>query len=291
MNTSNTLGYDLVYKQKTVVIIGGTGSFGSHMASFLLDKPEIGTIRIFSRDEFKQSEMQKKLDSPKLRYFVGDVRDEKRLQSALYKADIVIHAAAMKQVPVCEYNPQEAVKTNILGTENVISACLDQGVERAIFISTDKAVDPINLYGATKLVAEKVWLNANNVHRTLFSLTRWGNVINSRGSVIPLFKEQAKKGVVTVTHKYMTRFLITLEEAVDFVWYALGTMTGGESFIPEIPSAKVTDIAKCVAPNAKIEFTGVRDGEKLHETLGSHYFSNDKHRLLTLDQLKKMLCQ
>lgn len=290
---TSTLGVDLEYnsKQKTIVLLGGTGSFCTHFTKFLIDRPEIGTIRIFSRDEFKQSEMQKKLNSDKLRFFIGDVRDEKRVQSALYQADIVIHAAAMKQVPACEYNPQEAVKTNIGGTENVISACLDQGVERAIFISTDKAVDPINLYGSTKLVAEKVWLNANNVHRTKFSLTRWGNVISSRGSVIPLFEEQAKTGTVTVTHKDMTRFLISLDEAVEFAWFVLGTMTGGETFIPELPSARVVDIARLVAPRAEIEYIGVREGEKLHETLGARYFSNDKHRLLDMKELKKLLCR
>lgn len=287
--TDSTLGYELVYKPLTVVITGGTGSFGSALAERLIDRPEIGTIRIFSRDEFKQSELQKRLDSPKLRYFVGDVRDEKRLQSAFYKADIVIHAAAMKQVPACEYNPREAIKTNIGGTENVISACIEQGVEKAIFISTDKAVDPINLYGATKLVAEKVWLNANKVGRTMFSFTRWGNVLNSRGSVIPLFKKQAKTGVVTITHKQMTRFLITLDEAVDFVWDCLGTMKGGEIFTPELKSARVVDIATIIAPKAKQEIVGVREGEKLHETLGPKYFSSDKHRLLNLKQLKERL--
>jgi UDP-N-acetylglucosamine 4,6-dehydratase len=290
---SSTLGYDVSFNSepKTVVITGGVGSFGQAFTKFLIGRPEIGTIRIFSRDEFKQSEMQKKFTSSKLRFFIGDVRDENRVQSALSGADIVIHAAAMKQVPACEYNPQEAIKTNITGTENVINACIEQGVGRAVFISTDKAVDPVNLYGATKKVAEKVWINANNLHKTKFSLTRWGNVVGSRGSVIPLFKEQAKTGTVTVTHKDMTRFLITLDEAVEYVWWVLGHMEGGEAFVPDIKSAKVVDIAKFVAPKAKIKFIGIREGEKLHETLGAKYFSNDKHRLMDIKELKDFLCQ
>lgn len=286
---TSTLGYEIVYNPKTVVITGGTGTFGSALAEFLVNQPGIQTVRIFSRDEFKQSEMQKKLKSPKLRYFVGDVRDEPRLQSALYGAHIVIHAAAMKQVPACEYNPREAVKTNIKGTENVISACLDQGVERAIFISTDKAVDPVNLYGCTKLVAEKVWLNANNVHRTKFSITRWGNVLGSRGSVIPLFKEQAKTGTLTITDKDMTRFWITIEQAVEFAWDSLTTMRGGETFIPELRSARVVDLAKAIAPKAKLNFIGIRPGEKVHETLAPGYVSSDKKRLLSFKELCTIL--
>lgn len=288
---TSTLGTELQYNQPllTVVITGGTGSFGRHLAKFMVERPEIGTIRIFSRDELKQSEMQKELSSLKLRYFIGDVRDEKRLQSAFYQADVVIHAAAMKQVGACEYNPKEAVKTNIIGTENVISACLDQGVERAIFISTDKSVDPVNLYGATKLVAEKIWLNANNIGRTKFSFTRWGNVINSRGSVMNVFREQAKTGIVTVTHKHMTRFLISLDEAVRFLWESLGKMRGGEVFIPELKSAWVKDIAKALAPGAKIQYIGKRQGEKIHEKLDRNYTSSSPHRLLSFREVRKIL--
>lgn len=287
----NTLGQKVVYNTKplTVVVTGGVGSFGQALTKYLLEDDSVGTIRIFSRDEFKQSEMQKQFSSPKLRYFIGDVRDATRLSSAFYQADVVIHAAAMKQVPACEYNPQEAIKTNILGTENVINACIEQKVSKALFISTDKAVDPVNLYGATKLVAEKVWLNANNVHKTKFSLTRWGNVLSSRGSVIPLFQEQAKTGTVTVTDERMTRFILTLEDAVQFAWSKVLEMQGGETFIPDLQSAYITDIAKVVAPEAEIKYVGIRQGEKLHESLGTEYFSNDEHRLLSFDKLKERL--
>lgn len=288
---NSTLGVEVSYNTKplTVVITGGVGSFGQALTELLLGDPSVGIIRIFSRDEFKQSEMQKKFTSPKLRYFIGDVRDVTRLSSAFYQADVVIHAAAMKQVPACEYNPQEAIKTNILGTENVINACIEQKVGKALFISTDKAVDPVNLYGATKLVAEKVWLNANNVHKTKFSLTRWGNVLSSRGSVIPLFEEQAKTGTITVTDERMTRFILTLQEAVMFAWSKVKEMGGGEVFIPELQSARIMDIATAIAPDALIEFTGIRQGEKLHESLGDGYVSNDPKRLLSLDKLEERL--
>jgi UDP-N-acetylglucosamine 4,6-dehydratase/5-epimerase len=275
-------------ESNTYVITGGTGSFGKALTGFLLPKATTYTVRVFSRDELKQHEMAKTHVSPKIRYFIGDVRDEDRLNSALSGADVVIHAAAMKQVGACEYNPYEAVKTNIIGTANVISACIKQGVEKAIFISSDKAVDPVNLYGATKLVGEKIWLNSNNKSKTLFSVTRWGNVMGSRGSVIPLFEAQKTFGRVTITDKLMTRFWITLPQACQFLWDKLQLMKGGETFVPDLPSARMIDLAKVIAPRAKIEYIGIQQGEKIHETLGKDYYSNDPKRLLSRKDLKKL---
>lgn len=287
--TTTTFGMTWIYLPLTVVVTGGTGSFGQALIRFLISQSGVGTIRCLSRDEFKQSEMAKEIASPKLRYFIGDVRDKERLQSAFRGADIVIHAAAMKQVPACEYNPKEAVRTNIKGTLNVIEACIDQQVDKALLISSDKAVDPVNLYGATKMVAEKVWLNANNLHQTKFAFSRWGNVVGSRGSVIPLFRQQAKQGKLTLTHKDMTRFWITLDEAVEFAWQSVQIMKGGEVYIPNLRSSKVLDIAKSIAPKAKIEYVGIRQGEKLHETLGEGYKSNDPKRLMSLKEVYKLL--
>lgn len=272
----------------TVVITGGSGSFGNALTKYLLKRKDIERIRIFSRDELKQVEMARRFDDDRLRFFIGDVRDLPRMEAAFSGADIVIHAAAMKQVPACEYNPFEAVKTNIIGTQNVVQACISCGVKKAMFISTDKAVDPVNHYGATKLVAEGLWLNANHRGPTKFSLTRWGNVLASRGSVIPLFEEQSKKEVLTLTHKDMTRFWLTLETAVDFAWKKVSSMKGEEIFIPDLKSAKIIDLAKAIAPNAVIRYIGIRKGEKLHETLGHDYFSNDPKRLLTKDEVKTL---
>lgn len=274
--------------RQTIVITGGTGSFGNELTKYLLSRKDTGKVRIISRDELKQVEMSRRFTDGRIRFFIGDVRDLSRMEAAFSGADIVIHAAAMKQVPACEYNPFEAVKTNIIGTQNVIQACLTCGVKKALFISTDKAVDPVNHYGATKLVAEGLWLNANHRGKTKFSLTRWGNVLASRGSVIPLFEEQAKKEVLTVTHKDMTRFWLTLEQAVGFAWSKLQTMKGGEVFIPNLKSARIIDLAKAIAPDAVIQYVGIRQGEKLHETLGHGYFSNDPHRLLDKKAVKKL---
>jgi len=277
------------HARHTVVITGGTGTFGTALTEFLLKRKDIDRIRILSRDELKQSEMERKYKDSRLRFFLGDVRDLPRLESAFSGADIVVHAAALKHVPACEYNPFEAVKTNILGTQNVLAACLSQGVKKAIFLSSDKAVDPINHYGATKKVAENLWLYANGMQKTKFSITRWGNIIGSRGSVIPLFQEQAKQGVLTVTHQDMTRFWIHTEDAVQFFWKKVQSMKGGEVFIPTMRSAFVSDVARTIAPRAMIRYVGVRDGEKMHETLGKDYNSNDSDRLMTKKELKAFL--
>lgn len=268
------------------LITGGTGSFGQAFTKRLLREKSTKRVRIFSRDEFKQSEMVQSLTDSRLRFLIGDVRDEARVQSACKGIDIVIHAAAMKQVPACEYNPYEAVKTNILGTQNVISACVDQGVKKAIFISTDKAVAPVNLYGATKLVAEKLWLNADKFSDTRFSFTRYGNVVGSRGSVVPLFKKQAVDKCITVTHPDMTRFVISIDEAVEFVWQKLQVMKGGEVFIPpNLPSVNIFKLARYICPDCSIDIVGVRPGEKIHEYLDDNYCSKDNVR--PIEELKE----
>jgi UDP-N-acetylglucosamine 4,6-dehydratase len=259
------------WRKLSILITGGTGSFGKKFTEVMLKKYHPKKLIIFSRDELKQHEMRLSgYDDKSLRYFIGDVRDVARLSRALEGVDIVIHAAALKQVPVCEYNPIEAVMTNVLGARNVIDAALDIGVKKVIAISTDKAVNPINLYGATKLVAEKLFVQANaysGLHRTKFSCVRYGNVLGSRGSVIPLFIEQKKNGTVTITDPRMTRFWITLEQGVNFVIRCLVQMNGGEVFIPKIPSANIMDLAKVIAPGSKVEIIGIRPGEKLHEVL------------------------
>lgn len=272
-----------------LVITGGTGSLGTALTRFALARKDVQRVRIVSRDELKQHEMAKEFKDDRLRFFIGDVRDLPRMQSALHGADWVVHAAAMKQVPACEYNPYEAVQTNIIGTQNVLTAAIDQNVQKAILVSTDKAVDPINHYGSTKKVAENLWLYANTHDTTQFSLTRWGNVMSSRGSVIPLFREQKDSGVLTVTHPEMTRFLISIDDAVAFLWKSLETMRGGEQFTPNLKSAWVIDIADVIAPGAEIQITGVRQGEKLHETLGPDYWSNDPDRLMQKAELRKLL--
>jgi UDP-N-acetylglucosamine 4,6-dehydratase/5-epimerase len=258
---------------QSILITGGTGSFGRKFVETVLSRFQPRRLIVFSRDELKQHEMRREFpdtgDSP-MRYFIGDVRDADRLRRAFNGVDIVVHAAAMKQVPACEYNPFEAVQTNILGTKNVIDAALDQKVKRVMAISTDKAVNPVNLYGATKLCAEKMCVQANSYagdQDTRFAVCRYGNVIGSRGSVIPILLEQRQRGKVTVTDPRMTRFWITVEQGVDFVLVCLAKMHGGETFVPKIPSMSIMDVARSVAPDSDVEYIGCRPGEKLHEML------------------------
>lgn len=260
------------WENKIILLTGATGSFGqTFIATFLKQKKFKGIIRVYSRDEFKQHLLEKKFNYDKrLRFFVGDVRELSRLKRAMEGAEIVVHAAALKQVPALEYNPFEAVKTNILGTENAIDAVIDTGVKKAILISSDKAVNPVNLYGATKLVAEKLFIQGNSyvgAKLTSFSVVRYGNVAGSRGSVIPHFYEQAKKNLLTVTDERMTRFWITVSDGVKFVVDSFDRMKGGEIFVPKIPSFKIIELARVIAPRAKIKIIGLRPGEKIHEIL------------------------
>jgi UDP-N-acetylglucosamine 4,6-dehydratase/5-epimerase len=262
------------WQDKSILITGGTGSFGKACARFLLDNLGPRKVIVYSRDEAKQYEMQHVLgfNDERIRYFIGDVRDKQRLSRAMSGVDIVVHSAAMKQVPACEYNPIEAVKTNIDGATNIIDVAIDQKVPKVIALSTDKAVSPVNLYGATKLVAEKLFVQGNTYAGagvTRFSCTRYGNVVGSRGSVIPLFRKQRAKGVITVTDERMTRFWLTLDEAVRFVVRCVDLMQGGEVFVPKLPSMRLMDLAKTVAPECRVEVVGIRPGEKLDETLVS----------------------
>ncbi len=259
---------------KTILITGGTGSFGKKFIETVLKRFNPKKIIIYSRDELKQFEMQQDLrfrkDGVLMRYFIGDVRDDKRLIRAMQDIDIVVHAAALKQVPAAEYNPFEAVKTNIIGGQNVIDACFERGVKKVIALSTDKAAAPINLYGATKLTSDKLFTAANNYkgkHDIKFSVVRYGNVMGSRGSVIPFFIEKKETGVLPITDRRMTRFNITLQEGVDFVLSCFDIMWGGELFVPKIPSFKILDLAKAVAPECKTEEVGIRPGEKIHEEM------------------------
>jgi len=255
---------------KSVMVTGATGSFGKRFIRFLLDQYDPKFVIAFSRDELKQYELQQLIPSPKLRFFLGDVRDKERLYRAIDGVDIVIHAAAMKQVPASELNPMEAIKTNILGAENVVNACIDQGVQKVIALSTDKAANPANLYGATKLCADKLFISANALsarHRTRFSIVRYGNVIGSRGSAIPFFMKMRPSGVIPITDPRMTRFWITLTQGTKFVMDSLESMRGGEIFVPKIPSMKVIDVARVIAPECKTEIIGIRPGEKLHEIM------------------------
>jgi UDP-N-acetylglucosamine 4,6-dehydratase len=324
---------DLDLKGKTILITGGTGSFGQKCTEVLLTEGPPEKLIIFSRDELKQHEMQDRFDEPCMRYFIGDVRDRDRLYRAMNGVDIVIHAAALKHVPACEYNPFEAVKTNILGAVNVIDAAIDSGVDQVLAISTDKAVNPVNLYGATKLCAEKLFVQGNSYSGdagTRFSCARYGNVLASRGSVIPLFQQQHESsGVVSVTDERMTRFWITLAQGVGFVLDCLHKMHGGEIFVPKLPSTGIMDLVDAVVPGTEVEFTGIRPGEKIHEVLisgdearqtlefpdmyviqpshswwgkgnwsggeavpdGFEYASNDNPQDLNVDTLKKMVSE
>lgn len=317
------------WKNTVVLITGGTGSFGKKFVEIMLNEYHPAKIIIYSRDELKQHEMRAAgFDHPTLRYFIGDVRDKERLRRAFHGVDVVVHAAALKQVPACEYNPMEAIKTNILGSSNVIDAALDAGVKRVMALSTDKAVNPVNLYGATKLAAEKLFVQSNAYaggHETRFACVRYGNVVGSRGSVVPVFLRQRQNGTLTITDERMTRFWISLEQGVRFVIRCTEQMHGGEVFVPKIPSMTVHDLAKAMAPQAKIEVIGIRPGEKLHEMLisedearstvemedmyvvqppeswwfathwqkigkplpdGFHYSSNDNDRWLTIEQIR-----
>jgi len=261
----------LNWTELTVLVTGGTGSFGKAFTRAMLDRCRPKKLIIFSRDELKQHEMRLAgFDHPSMRYFIGDVRDLGRLSRAVEGVNVVVHAAALKQVPACEYNPIEAVRTNVDGARNVIEAALDRGVQRILALSTDKAVNPVNLYGATKLVAEKLFVQANAYRGnkpTAFSCVRYGNVVGSRGSVVPVFREQAKTGRLTITDERMTRFWLTLEQGVSFVIRCVEQMHGGEVFVPKIPSTRVVDLARAIAPQARHEVVGIRPGEKVHEVL------------------------
>jgi UDP-N-acetylglucosamine 4,6-dehydratase len=259
------------WSEQVILVTGGTGSFGKKFIRIMLEEFHPAKLIVFSRDELKQYEMRAAgYDHPSLRYFIGDVRDQQRLRRAFNGVDIVIHAAALKQVPACEYNPMEAIKTNILGSSNVIDAALDAGVTKVMALSTDKAVNPVNLYGATKLAAEKLFVQSNTYAAgtsTRFSCVRYGNVVGSRGSVVLVFLQQRQNGKVTITDERMTRFWISLEQGVRFVIRCTEQMHGGEVFVPKISSMKVIDLALAVAPQAEIEVIGIRPGEKLHEVL------------------------
>ena len=320
------------WKNKSILITGGTGSFGRKFVEVMLETYQPTRLIVYSRDELKQHEMRMSgLTHPNLRYFIGDVRDLPRLKRAFNGVDIVVHAAALKQVPACEYNPMEAIKTNILGSSNVVDAALDAGVKKVLALSTDKAVNPVNLYGATKLAAEKLMIQSNAYAggmKTRFSCVRYGNVVGSRGSVVPLFIQQRERGEITLTDERMTRFWISLDQGVQFVIRCIEEMEGGEVFVPKIPSMKMVDLAHAVAPNADVKIIGIRPGEKLHEVLisedearstveledmfvvqpaaalwfghswtdsgttlpdGYHYASDNNDAWLTLEEIQKMI--
>jgi len=260
-----------MFNNQTILITGGTGSFGNTFVPMTLDKYNPKKIIIYSRDEMKQWEMAKKFEGDsRVRFFIGDVRDKERLYRALDGVDYVVHAAATKIVPTAEYNPFECVKTNISGAMNLIDACIDKKIKGVVALSTDKASSPVNLYGATKLVSDKLFVAGNSYsgeHGTRFSVVRYGNVMGSRGSVIPFFMSIKGKGVLPITDERMTRFMISLEDGVDLVWHAFQDMEGGEVYVKKIPSMKVTELAKVIAPQAKQEIIGIRPGEKLHEEM------------------------
>jgi len=263
-----------VLKGKSILVTGGTGSFGKKFVETILGKyPEIKRLVVYSRDELKQFDMNNEFPTgryPQMRYFIGDVRDRERLSRALEGIDIVIHAAALKQVPAAEYNPFEAIKTNVIGAQNVIESSIDKGVKQVVALSTDKAAAPINLYGATKLCSDKLFVAANNFaghHDIKFSVVRYGNVMGSRGSVIPFFLEKRNQGIIPITDERMTRFNITLEEGINLVLFALENMWGGEIFVPKIPSYRIMDVAEAIAPRCRREAIGIRPGEKLHEEM------------------------
>jgi UDP-N-acetylglucosamine 4,6-dehydratase len=264
-------GREMDWKNQVVLITGGTGSFGRKCVELLLGEFHAGKVIVFSRDELKQHEMREGgLSHPNIRYFIGDVRDLSRLRRAMHGVDVVVHAAALKQVPACEYNPMEAIMTNIMGARNVVEAALDMGVQQVMALSTDKAVNPINLYGATKLAAEKLFVQSNAYAGgtgTRFSCVRYGNVVGSRGSVVPVFLRQRESGKITVTDERMTRFWLSLEQGVRFTLHCIQLMKGGEVFVPKIPSMRIIDLAKTMVPEAEIQYIGIRPGEKLHEVL------------------------
>jgi UDP-N-acetylglucosamine 4,6-dehydratase len=259
------------WNEQTILVTGGTGSFGRKFVEVMLKEHHPKKLIVFSRDELKQHEMRVSgFNHASLRYFIGDVRDQERLRRALHGVDIVVHAAALKQVPACEYNPMEAIKTNIMGTSNVVEAALDAGVKKVMALSTDKAVNPVNLYGATKLAAEKLVVQSNAYAAgtaTRYACVRYGNVVGSRGSVVPVFLAQRKSGKVTITDDRMTRFWLSLEQGVHFVTRCIEMMQGGEVFVPKIPSMSLAELARAIAPKAEVEIIGIRPGEKLHEVL------------------------
>ena len=263
-----------MFNDKSILITGGTGSFGKQFVKTLLSQHEPRKIIVYSRDELKQYEMSQQFNSPVMRYFIGDVRDSDRLKLAFRGVDYVVHAAALKQIPAAEYNPMECIKTNINGANNVIDVALEQGIEKVVALSTDKAVNPINLYGATKLAADKLFVAANNIAgdmKTRFSVVRYGNVVGSRGSVVPFFQKlvQEKAAEIPITDPRMTRFWITLQQAVDLVLNSFARMKGGEIFVPKIPSMTMTDLAEALAPGIPTKIIGIRPGEKLHEAMFS----------------------
>lgn len=275
-----------MFHDSTLLVTGGTGSFGKKFTEIVLQEYHPKKLIIFSRDEVKQYEMRTGgFDHPRLRYFIGDVRDVDRLRRAMHDVDLVVHAAALKQVPTCEYNPIEAIMTNVMGGKNVINAALDMGVKKVLALSTDKAVNPVNLYGATKLCAEKLFVQSNaysGSYGTRFSCVRYGNVVGSRGSVIPLFLEQRGNGTLTITDPRMTRFWITLEQGVRFVIRCIERMQGGEVFVPKIPSMNIMDLARAIAPGCRVDEIGPRPGEKLHEVLISE---DEARHTLELDDM------
>lgn len=259
-----------MFENKIILVTGGAGSFGQKFVEVILKDYNPKNIRVYDNRELAIVEMERQFKDPRIRFFLGDIRDFARLHRAMDGVDIVVHAAALKHVPVCEYNPIEAIKTNIDGAVNVIDAAIDSSVEKVINISTDKAVQPVNLYGATKMVAEKLFVQGNSYagkRKTIFSCSRYGNVVGSSGSIVPLFRKQKESGEITVTDENMTRFWITLEDGVKFVIKCIESMKGGEIFVPKISSMKIMDLAKIIAPEAKIKIIGIRPGEKLHETL------------------------
>jgi UDP-N-acetylglucosamine 4,6-dehydratase len=274
------------WKNKTVLVTGGTGSFGKAFIRIILDEEGPEKVIVYSRDELKQHDMRVgEFNDPRLRYFIGDVRDLDRMKRAMDGVDVVVHAAALKQVPACEYNPMEAIKTNIMGTSNVVEAALEAGVNKVMVLSTDKAVNPVNLYGATKLAAEKLTVQSNAYsgdRPTRFSCVRYGNVVGSRGSVIPVFLQQRAGGKVTVTDERMTRFWLSLEQGVRFVLRCIDQMQGGEVFVPKLPSTTLIDLVKAIAPDAEVEVIGIRPGEKLHEVLVSE---DEAHSALELKDM------
>lgn len=274
-----------MFNGKSILITGGSGSFGKRFIKTILERYQPARLIVYSRDELKQFEMQQHFNAPCMRYFIGDVRDLDRMRQALEGVDYVVHAAALKQVPAAEYNPMECIKTNIHGGENVITACLEHEVTKVIALSTDKAANPINLYGATKLASDKMFVAANNLtgkRDTSFAVVRYGNVMGSRGSVVPFFKKLLENDVkeLPITHADMTRFLITLDDGVEFVLRSFERMQGGEIFVPKIPSARMTDLAKTMAPELPIKIIGIRPGEKLHEIMCP---SDDSHLTIEFD--------